>query len=73
MFFSFPFFFFFVVSCVCFIALNNISALISTWEVETLTVYFTIFIEAFNLSCYEGTNPITHFTLTTRYDESITK
>lgn len=45
----------------------------STQEVETLTLDVTIFIEPFNLACCEATNPITHFTLTTRYDESITK
>lgn len=73
MFFS-PFSSFFVVfSCVYFIAVNNISALMSTQEVETLTLDVTIFIEPFNLACCEATNPITHFTLTTRYDESITK
>lgn len=40
---------------------------------ETLTLDVTFFIEPFNLACCEATNPITHFTLTTRYDESITK
>lgn len=72
MFFSPPFSSFLLSSR--FIALNKIfQPLMSTLDVGSLALNVTVFIEPFNLACCEASNRITHFTLTTRYDESITR